>query len=118
MDLTESDNTIINCGDYTTVYQLNCCFDFSRLNVITDYIPVLYISQVSFIIFMNTWWVNGKICVWILGPWNCTHSLACVLFCHALVMVDFYHILQGYFTGTGAIIWLPQCQWSNPEGDG
>ena len=29
-----------------------------------------------------------------------------------------YHILQGYFTGTGAIIWLPQCQWSNPEGYG
>ena len=30
-------------------------------------------------------------------------------------MVDFTHILQGYFTGTGAIIWLPQCKWSNPE---
>ena len=28
----------------------------------------------------------------------------------------FAHIVQGYFTGTGAIIWLPQCQWSNPEG--
>ena len=28
----------------------------------------------------------------------------------------FNHILQGCFTGTGAIIWLPQCQWSNPEG--
>ena len=24
-------------------------------------------------------------------------------------MVDFTHILQGYFTGTGAI-WLPQCR--------
>ena len=24
------------------------------------------------------------------------------------------HILQGYFTGTWAIIWLSQCQWSNP----
>ena len=28
---------------------------------------------------------------------------------------DFPHILQDYFTGTGAIIWLPQCYWSNPE---
>ena len=27
----------------------------------------------------------------------------------------FTHILQGNFTGTGAIIWLPQCQWSNLE---
>ena len=26
------------------------------------------------------------------------------------------HILQGCFTCTGAIIWLPQCKWSNPEG--
>ena len=30
----------------------------------------------------------------------------------------FIHILQGYCTGTGAILWLPQCQWSNPEGYG
>ena len=29
--------------------------------------------------------------------------------------VSFSHILQGCFTGTGAIIWLPQCLWSNPE---
>ena len=27
----------------------------------------------------------------------------------------FTYILQGYFTGTEAIIWLPQCQWRNPE---
>ena len=27
----------------------------------------------------------------------------------------FPHILQGCFTGTGSIVWLPQCQWSNPE---
>ena len=30
-------------------------------------------------------------------------------------MIDFTHILQGYFAGTGAIGWLPQCQQSNPE---
>ena len=30
----------------------------------------------------------------------------------------FTHILQGYFTGTGAIVQLPQYQWSNPEGYG
>ena len=45
------------------------------------------------------------------------------LLCWVVVIVSaldgflwfFTHILQGYFTGTGAIIWLPQCQWSNPE---
>ena len=35
-----------------------------------------------------------------------------------LGLVNLTHILQGYFTDTGAIIWLPQCQWSNPEGYG
>ena len=38
-------------------------------------------------------------------------------FCWVLLWVGFTHILQGYFTGTGAIIRLPQCQWSNPEGN-
>ena len=33
--------------------------------------------------------------------------------CHS-----FTHILQSCFTGTGAIIRLPQCQWSNPAGYG
>ena len=28
----------------------------------------------------------------------------------------FTHILQGCFTGTGEIAWLPQCPWSNPKG--
>ena len=27
----------------------------------------------------------------------------------------FTSIPQGYYTGTGAIVGLPQCQWSNPE---
>ena len=36
-------------------------------------------------------------------------------FCRRSVTFNCTHIPQGYFTGTGAIIWLPQCQWSNPE---
>ena len=32
------------------------------------------------------------------------------------LMLLFYTCLQDCFIGTGAIIWLPQCQWSNPEG--
>ena len=30
----------------------------------------------------------------------------------------FIHIHQGYFAGTGAIVRLPQCQWSKPDGYG
>ena len=30
----------------------------------------------------------------------------------------FNHIHQDCFAGTGAIVWLPQCQWSKPDGYG
>ena len=39
-----------------------------------------------------------------------------VCVCCGLTLVDFNYIHQDYFTGTGAIIWLPQGQWNNPEG--
>ena len=31
---------------------------------------------------------------------------------------EFIHIHQGCFAGTGAIVRLPQCQWSKPDGYG
>ena len=37
-------------------------------------------------------------------------------FCCAFVLAIFTHILQDYFTGTGAISRLPKCQRSKPEG--
>ena len=47
-----------------------------------------------------------------------------IMLCCGFVKSHFIYNLQGYFTGTGAIIWLPtgaiiwlpQHQWSNPEG--
>ena len=47
-----------------------------------------------------------------------------LVFCFVVVLSTFsgdscdifIHIFQACFTGTGAIIWLPQCLWSNPEG--
>ena len=44
----------------------------------------------------------------------------CTLFMLCSVLLwfgtaNFTHILQGYFTDTGAFIQLPQCQGSNPE---
>ena len=38
------------------------------------------------------------------------------MFSCRFIEVNFTHILQGHFTGTGAIIWLFQSRWSNPEG--
>ena len=51
------------------------------------------------------------------APWI-MHIVYILLFLVlVLVPVNFTHILQGCLTSTGAIIWLPQCQLSNPEGD-
>ena len=49
-----------------------------------------------------------------------------VVLCFAVVMLAFImnshevfiHIYQGCFAGTGAIVRLPQCQWSKPDGYG
>ena len=49
-----------------------------------------------------------------------------VVICFVVVMQSFImnshevfiHIHQGYFAGTGAIVKLPQCQWSKPDGYG
>ena len=57
-------------------------------------------------------------------PKKYAHGL--VVLCFVVVMQSFIinshevfiHIHQGYFAGTGAIVRLPQCQWSKPDGYG
>ena len=52
----------------------------------------------------------------------CT-QFCCALLCFVVVMQSFImnshevfiHIHQGCFAGTGAIVRLPQCQWSKPD---
>ena len=86
----------------------------------TDSIPS-YKSQLSetFLQFHKNDWVFLKghssftpqeLSLWfiICCFWMLPTLFGCYLF------IGCYHILQGYFTGTGAII-LPQCQWSNLE---
>ena len=64
-------------------------------------------------------------------PWGCTvypkkYAHGFVVLCFVVVMQSFImnshevfiHIHQGYFAGTGAIVRLPQCQWSKPDGYG
>ena len=52
-------------------------------------------------------------------PWK-PHGIAVFVsnwLCHFMsdLFISFTNILQGCFIGTGAIIWLPQCHWSNSE---
>ena len=34
---------------------------------------------------------------------------------YMIISLFIYPYFQGYITNTGAIIWLPQCQWHNPD---
>ena len=43
------------------------------------------------------------------------YGLHFVVICCGLAQIHFIHVLQGLFTGNWAIIWLPNCQWINPE---
>ena len=61
---------------------------------------------------------------WALYPIKYAHGF--VVLCFVVVMQSlimnshevFIHIHQGCFAGTGAIVRLPQCQWSKPDGYG
>ena len=63
-------------------------------------------------------------CCCTVYPKKCAHR--CVVLCFVVVMQSFVmnshevfiHIHQGCFAGTGAIVRLPQCQWSKPDGYG
>ena len=70
--------------------------------------------------FLSMWTAHS--CCSFHTPLTVKNSTPCKLwtFMHiavlcSLVQVDFAHILQGCFTGIGAIIWLLQWQGSNPE---
>ena len=65
------------------------------------------------------------------GSHHCTvypkkYAHGFVVLCFVVVMQSFImnshqvfiHIHQGCFAGTGAIVRLPQCQWSKPDGYG
>ena len=41
---------------------------------------------------------------------NYKHGFGIVMFCCDLLQVDFTHFFQGLLTGTGAVMWLSQCQ--------
>ena len=68
------------------------------------------------------WWTH--LLTHIVYPKNYAHGF--VVLCFVVVMQSFImnshevfiHIHQGCFAGTGAIVRLPQCQWSKPDGYG
>ena len=59
---------------------------------------------------MGTYSISQEICT----------RFCCALLCcgYAIVHNEFTWSIYPYFAGTGAIVRLPQCQWSKPDGYG
>ena len=63
---------------------------------------------------------------WVSTVYPMKYAHGFVVLCFVVVMQSFImnshevviHINQGCFAGTGAIVRLPQCQWSKPDGYG
>ena len=83
----------------------------------------------SFNSILKLWWIGYKrgsqhTCMYTVYPKKYAHGF--VVLCFVVVMQSFImnshevfiHIHQGCFAGTGAIVRLPQCQWSKPDGYG
>ena len=120
----------------------NLCFQFSELGPmlvwISDASHLFIITVTSYVPWKLCLHLGCCICLaWIIcyDPYytdlqqipGIMHTVLALL---CFVVVMYWQILplffkvtslalgqsyQGYFTGIGAIIWLPQCQWSNLE---
>ena len=82
------------------------------------------------------WWPSAVMCwdiyrhidsqVWVYTVYPKKYAHGFVVLCFVVVMQSFImnshevfiHIHQDCFAGTGAIVRLPQCQWSKPDGYG
>ena len=92
-------------------WHLICCFVFFKL----------YATTINPISSKFMYWIE---CFCTVYPKKYAHGF--VVLCFVVVMQlfimnsheVFIHIHQGCFAGTGAIVRLPQCQWSKPDGYG
>ena len=83
---------------------------------------MLYLSITG--LLFSTW--TASIPHWISTVYPKKYAHGFVVLCFVVVMQSFIinlrevfiHIHQGCFAGTGAIVRLPQCQWSKPGGYG
>ena len=78
------------------------------------YVDVIVAHPITFLLCYCLYSISHEICT------------RFVVLCFVVVMQSFImnshevfiHIHQGCFAGTGAIVRLPQCQWSKPDGYG
>ena len=98
------------------------CFD----NIGVTNVCFMITNRTSFLVFCLVTPAHHTIlcCPHTVYPKKYAHGF--VVLCFVVVMQSFImnshqvfiHIHQGCFAGTGAIVRLPQCQWSKPDGYG
>ena len=115
----------INQGNTPGNVSGNFKLTFSWIQTSMKWYLFCYKVKIYYVKHLNCAWAAAFIFDWQMDVLekqfiiisNTSHKLYTWLCC-GLVLIQYTHILQGYFTGTGAIIGLPQCQWRNPEGYG
>ena len=93
-----------------------CLVNMTLHPQVLDNDPLWYVLQWWLLIGFN----------WMATVYPKKYAHCFVVLCFAVVMQSlimnshevFIHIHQGCFAGTGAIVRLPQCQWSKPDGYG
>ena len=101
-------------------------FRFICYNAKLFWIDGRFWKQTIFVTEKCTWylWLTAARAEHTVYPKKYAHGF--VVLCFVVVMQSFImnshevfiHIHQGCFAGTGAIVRLPQCQWSKPDGYG
>ena len=94
---------------------------FTKMPCLIQALSATIITAVMYISFVITWFQTMAATVY---PKKYAYGF--VVLCFGVVMQSlimnshevFIHIHQGCFAGTGAIVRLPQCQWSKPDGYG
>ena len=96
----------------------HCILEWSSFDGSHQYIEMIY-GQPSYDNFIT-------LILWPYTVYPKKYAHGFVVLCFVVVMQSFImnshevfiHIHQGCFAGTGAIVRLPQCQWSKPDGYG
>ena len=84
------------------------------------------LKKITTITTVTVWAITDLICFGRCTVYPEKYAHGFVVLCFVVVMQSlimnshgvFIHIHRGCFAGTGAIVRLPQCQWSKPDGYG
>ena len=115
----------ILCHYWYHIHSAQFCFPFNCYNITKrQNINVVFIAQNVSI--KRIYHMSNPLDAYVHTVYPKKYAHGFVVLCFVVVMQSFImnspgvfiHIHQGCFAGTGAIVRLPQCQWSKPAGYG